>query len=302
MSRLPIRLRLTLAFALAMAVVLAVAGALVYVRVDASLTEQLDESLDARAAALAPLAGSGEPLAPDRRRGARAGRHRSGERARLRRRRRTRARRRVHHRARGRRGVRGRARAPPPHPRRDRRRPARPRRRGVPRGARGGARRPARRAARRWPARAARSPRPPVTSSPVPPSGPWRRCAAALQRSRATSPAQRLPLPEANDEIRRLGTTLNEMLDRLEEGIERERRFTADASHELRTPLALLETTRLTLSTIVKTRKRRPSTRLSERKSRLQRSSGRVAGGGRTRGALASFLRRFTRIPSPSSR
>ncbi len=55
-------------------------------------------------------------------------------------------------------------------------------------------------------------------------------------------PGARLPLPEANDEIRRLGTTLNEMLDRLEEGIERERRFTADASHELRTPLALLET------------------------------------------------------------
>ena len=52
----------------------------------------------------------------------------------------------------------------------------------------------------------------------------------------------RLPLPDAEDEVRRLGTTLNEMLERLEEGLERERRFTADASHELRTPLALLET------------------------------------------------------------
>jgi two-component system, OmpR family, sensor kinase len=51
----------------------------------------------------------------------------------------------------------------------------------------------------------------------------------------------RLPLPDADDEVRRLGTTLNEMLDRLEDGLERERRFTADASHELRTPLALLE-------------------------------------------------------------
>ena len=54
--------------------------------------------------------------------------------------------------------------------------------------------------------------------------------------------AQRLPLPAASDEVRRLGETLNAMLDRLDEGLERERRFVADASHELRTPLALLQT------------------------------------------------------------
>jgi heavy metal sensor kinase len=53
---------------------------------------------------------------------------------------------------------------------------------------------------------------------------------------------RRLPLPEARDEIRRLGETLNAMLDRLEAGLARERRFVADASHELRTPLALLRT------------------------------------------------------------
>jgi signal transduction histidine kinase len=52
---------------------------------------------------------------------------------------------------------------------------------------------------------------------------------------------ERLPLPKAQDEIRRLGETLNEMLARLEESFQRERRFVADASHELRTPLGVLK-------------------------------------------------------------
>jgi two-component system, OmpR family, sensor kinase len=52
---------------------------------------------------------------------------------------------------------------------------------------------------------------------------------------------ERLPLPAAQDEIRRLGETLNEMLARLEESFQRERRFVTDASHELRTPLAVLK-------------------------------------------------------------
>jgi signal transduction histidine kinase len=51
----------------------------------------------------------------------------------------------------------------------------------------------------------------------------------------------RLPLPEAQDEIRRLGETLNEMLARLQAAFARERAFVADASHELRTPLAILK-------------------------------------------------------------
>jgi heavy metal sensor kinase len=55
-------------------------------------------------------------------------------------------------------------------------------------------------------------------------------------------PGERLPLPAADDEIRRLGETLNAMLTRLETAIEREKGFVADASHELRTPLASLRT------------------------------------------------------------
>jgi signal transduction histidine kinase len=53
---------------------------------------------------------------------------------------------------------------------------------------------------------------------------------------------ERLPLPRADDEIRRLGETLNEMLDRLRRSFDRERRFVADASHELRTPVAVIKT------------------------------------------------------------
>ncbi len=63
----------------------------------------------------------------------------------------------------------------------------------------------------------------------------------AAEISSATS-SRRLPVPEAQDEVRRLGETLNEMLARLDEGLLRERRFVADAGHELRTPLALLLT------------------------------------------------------------
>jgi signal transduction histidine kinase len=57
-----------------------------------------------------------------------------------------------------------------------------------------------------------------------------------------TSEDERLPLPAAHDEIRRLGETLNDMLDRLRRSFERERRFVADASHELRTPVAVVKT------------------------------------------------------------
>jgi heavy metal sensor kinase len=66
-----------------------------------------------------------------------------------------------------------------------------------------------------------------------------RRRAAEISSS---SLDERLPVPEAGDEVARLGATLNEMLARIEGGLARERRFVADASHQLRTPLSLLKT------------------------------------------------------------
>jgi two-component system, OmpR family, sensor kinase len=56
-----------------------------------------------------------------------------------------------------------------------------------------------------------------------------------------SEPGRRLPVPATGDELGRLGVSLNGMLGRLEEAVERERRFVDDASHELRTPLANLK-------------------------------------------------------------
>ena len=54
--------------------------------------------------------------------------------------------------------------------------------------------------------------------------------------------SQRLPHPGTQDEIGRLVDTLNEMLARIESGVDVQKRFTADASHELRSPLSRLRT------------------------------------------------------------
>jgi signal transduction histidine kinase len=50
----------------------------------------------------------------------------------------------------------------------------------------------------------------------------------------------RVPEPTTADEVARLATTMNRMLDRLEDGQRRQRRFVADASHELRSPVATI--------------------------------------------------------------
>lgn len=68
----------------------------------------------------------------------------------------------------------------------------------------------------------------------------------AMRRRAATISAtdldSRLPPAGGNDELGRLGRTLNEMLDRIQRSVVRERTFVSDASHELRSPLAALRT------------------------------------------------------------
>ena len=60
-----------------------------------------------------------------------------------------------------------------------------------------------------------------------------------LGRIQAQDLKQRLP-DAGTDEFGRLTGTVNDMLARLDDAFERQRRFAADASHELRTPLATI--------------------------------------------------------------
>jgi heavy metal sensor kinase len=53
--------------------------------------------------------------------------------------------------------------------------------------------------------------------------------------------SERLPVVRTGDELERLATDLNRMIERLEESFVQINRFSADASHELRTPLTVLQ-------------------------------------------------------------
>jgi signal transduction histidine kinase len=63
----------------------------------------------------------------------------------------------------------------------------------------------------------------------------------AAEDINARSLSLRVPLPAAEDELKRLARVLNGMLARLERSFLQAERFSADASHELRTPLTIMQ-------------------------------------------------------------
>lgn len=70
---------------------------------------------------------------------------------------------------------------------------------------------------------------------------PVRRLAAEAAAITPQTPGQRLNAASAPRELVPLAEKLNEAVDRLEQHLQQQQRFTADASHELRTPLAVLQ-------------------------------------------------------------
>jgi signal transduction histidine kinase len=58
----------------------------------------------------------------------------------------------------------------------------------------------------------------------------------------ATNLSRRIHLDGPDDELRRLASTFDEMLERLDRSFTAQRRLVADASHELRNPLAIVQT------------------------------------------------------------
>jgi two-component system OmpR family sensor kinase len=63
---------------------------------------------------------------------------------------------------------------------------------------------------------------------------------AMISDIEASDLSERLRWEGPDDELGRLCTTFDRLLDRLERAFDQQRRFTADASHELRTPLSVM--------------------------------------------------------------
>ncbi|WP_208321867.1 HAMP domain-containing sensor histidine kinase [Curtobacterium sp. PhB25] len=69
---------------------------------------------------------------------------------------------------------------------------------------------------------------------------PVERMRTEVETIRAAQPDARVVVPDTGDEIARLATTMNAMLDRLDRSAAGQRQFVSDASHELRSPIASL--------------------------------------------------------------
>ncbi len=68
------------------------------------------------------------------------------------------------------------------------------------------------------------------------------RITGVAREIQATDLSRRIMLGGPDDELRHLADTFDDMLDRIEEGAEEQRRFIEDTSHELKNPLAVMAT------------------------------------------------------------
>jgi signal transduction histidine kinase len=71
---------------------------------------------------------------------------------------------------------------------------------------------------------------------------PLRSITTATQTITAHNLHERLALPGPDDELKALANTIDDLLGRLEEAFEAQKRFIANVSHELRTPLTMMRT------------------------------------------------------------
>lgn len=69
---------------------------------------------------------------------------------------------------------------------------------------------------------------------------PIRHITSTAQQIEIDNLNSRIPTSNSNDELHKLAETFNYMLDRLQLGLEKQKRFVADASHELRTPITII--------------------------------------------------------------